>query len=38
MKQGAVGLWWGLLAGLAVVAVVLSARFWRISGRRIEAV
>ena len=38
MKEGAVGLWWGLLAGLAVVAVVLSARFWRISGQRIEAV
>jgi MATE family multidrug resistance protein len=38
MGQGAVGMWWGMMAGLVVVAVVLSARFWRISGRRIEAV
>jgi multidrug resistance protein, MATE family len=35
---GAVGMWWGLSAGLLVVAGMLSARFWRVSGRRIEAV
>lgn len=38
MAQGAPGLWWGLSAGLVVVAVVLTARFYRISGRVIEAV
>jgi MATE family multidrug resistance protein len=38
LHQGARGLWWGLSAGLIVVAMVLSARFWRISGGRIEAV
>jgi MATE family multidrug resistance protein len=38
LGEGAAGLWWGMLAGLLVVAGVLSARFWRISGRRIEAV
>ncbi len=38
LGQGAVGMWWGLLSGLFVVACVLSTRFWRISGRRIEAV
>jgi MATE family multidrug resistance protein len=38
LSVGAVGLWWGLLSGLVVAAVALSARFWRISGRRIEAV
>ena len=37
-KHGAPGLWWGLSAGLAVVAMVLTARFWRISSKRIEAV
>lgn len=35
---GTTGLWWGLSAGLVVAAAVLSARFWRLSGRRIEAV
>jgi MATE family multidrug resistance protein len=38
LDYGAVGLWWGMLAGLVTVAGVLAARFWRISGRRIEAV
>jgi MATE family multidrug resistance protein len=28
---GAVGLWWGLSAGLTVVAIALSARFYAIS-------
>ncbi len=35
---GAVGLWWGLLAGLVVASGVLSARFYWISRKRIEAV
>jgi multidrug resistance protein, MATE family len=35
---GAVGLWWGLLAGLAVVSVLLLARFLRVSGRSIARV
>jgi multidrug resistance protein, MATE family len=38
LKQGAVGLWWGMLAGLGAAAVTLPARFWAISRRRIEAV
>jgi MATE family multidrug resistance protein len=38
LGQGAPGLWWGLSTGLFVVATVLTARFWHISGRRIEAV
>jgi multidrug resistance protein, MATE family len=38
MARGAVGLWWGMLAGLMAASVMLSSRFWRISGRRIEAV
>lgn len=38
LGMGAIGLWWGMLAGLVVVAVVLSARFWWISARAIEAV
>ena len=32
---GAVGLWWGLSAGLTVVAIALSARFFTISKRLI---
>jgi multidrug resistance protein, MATE family len=38
LGRGALGLWWGMLAGLGVVAVVLSARFYRISAKNIEAV
>ena len=38
LGHGALGLWWGLSAGLFVVAVALSLRFWRISSKRIEAV
>lgn len=34
---GAVGLWWGMLVGLAAAALTLSARFWALSRRRIEA-
>jgi MATE family multidrug resistance protein len=33
---GIVGLWWGLCAGLFVVAAVLFRRFWRLTGRRVE--
>jgi MATE family multidrug resistance protein len=32
---GAVGLWWGLSAGLTVVAILLTARFWVLSRRAI---
>ena len=32
--MGAVGLWWGLCAGLAVVAVCLTVRFSRLSAER----
>ena len=35
---GAVGLWWGLLAGLAAAAVCLTARFAWLTGRRKEVV
>jgi multidrug resistance protein, MATE family len=38
LSWGAPGLWWGLSTGLVVVAAVLTLRFWRISGARIEAV
>jgi multidrug resistance protein, MATE family len=38
LGHGAPGMWWGLSAGLFVVAVVLSVRFWRISSRAIAAV
>ncbi|MDX2141735.1 MAG: MATE family efflux transporter [Rhodospirillaceae bacterium] len=34
-NMGAVGLWWGLAIALAAAAVVLGARLWRMSGRRI---
>jgi multidrug resistance protein, MATE family len=37
LHQGALGFWWGMLTGLAVVACVLSTRFWWISRKRIEA-
>ena len=35
MKMGIVGLWWGLCAGLTVVAVLLFVRFNRLSSRAI---
>jgi len=41
LGYGAVGLWWGLALGLAVVAVLLSLRFYWLGapiGRRTEAV
>ncbi len=33
---GAVGLWWGLSAGLTVVAILLTIRFWMLSRRAIQ--
>jgi MATE family multidrug resistance protein len=33
--MGAVGVWWGFAFGLATVAILLSARFWGISGQLI---
>jgi MATE family multidrug resistance protein len=38
LGQGAPGLWWGLLAGLALVAVLLLGRFLVISKRSVERV
>jgi multidrug resistance protein, MATE family len=38
LKQGIVGLWWGLCAGLTVVAVLLFVRFLRLSSRPIVPV
>jgi MATE family multidrug resistance protein len=38
LGEGAVGLWWGLLTGLAVAAATLATRFWWISRRAIAAV
>lgn len=32
---GAVGLWWGLSAGLTAVAILLASRFWLLSRRAI---
>ena len=32
---GPIGIWWGLAVGLASAAILLSARFWRLSGRLI---
>lgn len=32
---GAVGLWWGLSAGLTLTAALLAARFWRLTSRPI---
>ncbi len=37
MGLGAVGIWWGLASGLASVALLLSIRFWLLSGRLITA-
>jgi MATE family multidrug resistance protein len=33
--MGAVGIWWGLASGIAAVAVLLSLRFWLLTGRMI---
>lgn len=30
---GATGIWWGLLIGLSLAAVVMSLRFWKVSAR-----
>jgi MATE family multidrug resistance protein len=37
MKMGIVGLWWGLSAGLTVVAVLLFVRFERLSKKGVRA-
>lgn len=37
-QMGVEGLWWGLCAGLTVVAVGLVARFWRLSGRPVKPI
>ncbi|HUO85394.1 MAG TPA: hypothetical protein VM534_09800, partial [Thermoanaerobaculia bacterium] len=36
LDQGILGLWWGLCAGLTVVAVMLFFRFQRLSSRPIR--
>lgn len=36
LGQGVVGIWWGLAAGLATVALLLNLRFHRLSGRLLE--
>jgi MATE family multidrug resistance protein len=36
MRQGIVGIWWGLCAGLTAVALALISRFWHLSSRPIE--
>ncbi|MFO0680899.1 MAG: MATE family efflux transporter [Sandaracinus sp.] len=38
LHLGAVGLWWGLSAGLTAVAVAMTVRFVRVSGRPIARV
>jgi MATE family multidrug resistance protein len=35
LHLGAVGVWWGFASGLATVAILLSARFWLLSGHLI---
>lgn len=38
LRQGVVGLWWGLCAGLTAVAIGLFLRFWKLSSRPIPRV
>jgi MATE family multidrug resistance protein len=38
MKMGVVGLWWGFVAGLSVVAVLVFLRFQRLSAKAITPV
>jgi MATE family multidrug resistance protein len=38
LGYGALGIWWGLAASLAVVAILLSTRFWWLSGRLIAEI
>ena len=38
LHQGARGLWWGLLVGLALVAILLLWRFLVISKRSVDRV
>lgn len=37
LGHGALGIWWGLASGLAAVAILLSIRFWFLSGKMIAA-
>ncbi len=37
MGWGATGVWWGLALSLLVAAIVLNARFWRLSARYVDA-
>lgn len=37
LNMGISGIWWGLLIGLTIAALLLAARFWWLSGRRIQA-
>ena len=32
-ELGAIGIWWGLAAGLSIAAIVLSARVWHLTGK-----
>ncbi|HEY0593040.1 MAG TPA: MATE family efflux transporter [Thermoanaerobaculia bacterium] len=38
LGRGIVGLWWGLCVGLTAVAVLLLARFWRLSSTEIAPI
>lgn len=35
--QGAEGMWWGLIVGLSMAALLLTTRFWRLAGRGLDA-
>ena len=35
LDMGAAGLWWGLAAGLTTTAILLAARFWKLTSRPI---
>lgn len=37
MAWGPIGVWWGLAIGLAAAAVVLNARFWRLSAKLVAS-
>jgi MATE family multidrug resistance protein len=33
LEMGAVGVWWGLAAGLFIAAITLGPRLWKLTGR-----
>ena len=37
LQMGVLGLWWGLCAGLIVVAIALFSRFWVLTKRAVRA-